>query len=73
MKNLIMIIRVIIIAFALATLLGYEHGLIFTISLLGALNIIYGMEFYKSKQKGKAISSVLMGVCILLLAVVQLI
>lgn len=68
---MITIIRVVTIIFALSGLLGYEHGLVLTICSLGVLNIVYGVEFYQNKQQGKAISSLLVGVCVLLFAVVR--
>lgn len=69
---MITIIRVITIIFALSGLLGYKHGLGLTIFSLGVLNIVYGADFLKNKQQGKAISSMLVGVCVLLFAVVRL-
>lgn len=73
MNIFINIVRVMTAIFAVSGLLGYENGLIFTIISLGALNIAYGVEFYKKRQRGQAVSSALIGVCILVIAAVQII
>ena len=68
---MITIIRVLTIIFALSGLLGYEYGLFLTICALGILNIVYGVESFQNKKQVNAISSMLVGLCVLLFSVVQ--
>lgn len=70
-SKLITILRILTTAFAIAGLCGYAHGLFLTVCGLGILNIAYGVEACRSKNRANAIASLLTGVGILVFAAVH--
>lgn len=70
-SKLITILRVFTAAFAIAGLCGYAHGLVLTVCGLGMLNIAYGVEAYRSKNRANAIAPLLIGVGVLVFAAVH--
>ncbi len=72
MKIVTIIIRMAAIVALLAGLFGYTYSTLLAICMLGLLNIAYGIEFWMNKEWKKTVSSMVIGVCVLILAFLQM-